>query len=277
VVATPIGNLDDISLRALKVLAEADLIAAEDTRTTSRLLDHHHLPAKLLAVHQHNEKRAADRVLGLLSQRKNVALVSDAGTPAVSDPGAILVARAHAAGFRVTPIPGANAAIAALSAAGIAETPFLFVGFLPAGTGARRKALAVLAALPYTLVFFEAPHRVIDCVEDLSTALGAERVMLIARELTKLFEELHRCRLGEAAEWLRADPNRERGEFVLVVEGAPVAKGDEKAGGDWERVLASLLAELPLAQAVKLTCGISGARRNTVYQRALELSRDTRP
>src|SRR3989442_1305893 len=231
---------------------------------TARLLGRHRMQGKLIAVHGHNEQRAADWIVGQLARGKTVALVTDAGTPAISDPGATVVKKARAAGFRVVPIPGPNAAVTALSASGISEGPFLFAGFLPAKPGPRRKALERLSMLPYTLVFYEAPHRVVECVEDMSAALGPERVLVIARELTKLFEHIHRCRLGEAAAWLRED--RERGEFVLIAEGA--AARSENAKLDWERVLTTLIAELPLAHAVKLTCKLTGAKKNAVYARA---------
>jgi 16S rRNA (cytidine1402-2'-O)-methyltransferase len=269
VVATPIGNLEDISPRALDSLAHADAIAAEDTRVTARLLERHRMQGKLIAVHGHNEQRAADWIVEQLARGKTVALVTDAGTPAISDPGATVVKKARAAGFRVVPIPGPNAAVTALSASGISEGPFLFAGFLPAKPGPRRKALERLSMLPYTLVFYEAPHRVVECVEDMSAALGPERILVIARELTKLYEQIHRCRLGEAAAWLRED--RERGEFVLIAEGA--AARSENAKLDWERVLTTLIVELPLAHAVKLTCKLTGAKKNAVYARALQLAR----
>ena len=270
-VATPIGNLEDISPRALHSLAHADAIAAEDTRVTARLLAHHRLQGNLMAVHGHNERRAADSIVEQLARGKTVALVTDAGTPAISDPGATIVKKARAAGFRVVPIPGPNAAVTALSAAGIADGPFLFAGFLPAKPGLRRKALERLGTLPYTLVFYEAPHRVVECAEDMSTELGPERVLVIARELTKVFEQIHRCVLGEAAAWLREDTHRQRGEFVLIAEG--IAARSEGTKLDWERVLTTLLAELPLAHAVKLACKLTGAKKNAVYARALQLSR----
>ncbi len=273
-VATPIGNLEDISLRALSSLAGADVIAAEDTRVTSHLLAHHGVQGKLLAVHEHNEARVAGRIIDELARGGTVALVSDAGPPAISDPGAKLVARVRDAGFRVIPIPGPNAAVAALSAAGIADGPFLFAGFLPAGPAARRKALGGYAQFPHALVFYEAPHRVVECVEDLAALLGPQRSIVIARELTKVFEQIHRCSLGEAAGWLGGDPDRQRGEFVLIVEaaGAP-----ETGGADWEPVLEVLLSELPLAQAVKLACKLTGGRKNAVYARALQLARGAGP
>ena len=271
-VATPIGNLEDISLRALDSLARADVIAAEDTRVTARLLAHHGLKAKLVAVHEHNERRAADWIVEELARGRNIALVTDAGTPAVSDPGATVVAKARAAGFKIVPVPGPNAAVTALSAAGIPDGPFLFVGFLPAKPGSRRKALEALSALPYTLVLYEAPHRVVECIQDMATTLGTERIVVIARELTKMFEQLHRCALSEAAAWLEADPDRRRGEFVLIAEGAAVR--DQGVKLEWERVLATLLAELPLAHSVRLACKLTGAKKKAVYARALELAHE---
>ncbi len=274
-VATPIGNLEDITLRALKVLGAVDVIAAEDTRNTARLLDRHSIRTRMLSLHEHNETRRAEEILRLLEEGRQVALVSDAGTPVLSDPGAILVARLRAAGHTVIPIPGPSAAMAALSVAGLSGTAFHFAGFLPERASARRTAIAALAAEEALLVFYESPHRVQACVEDLAAVLGADgaapRDIVIARELTKLFESVHRCPLAEAAAWLAADPNRVRGEFVLLVTGAPAAKAPS-SGADLDRVLKALLAELPLAQSVKLACGITGLRRGEVYARALELA-----
>lgn len=266
--ATPIGNLSDISPRAIEILSSAGIIAAEDTRVTRRLLDHYGITARLIAVHEHNEQRAAVEVLALLANGTNVALVSDAGTPGISDPGARLVALAHAAGHGVCPVPGANAAAAAVSASGFLAPHFLFYGFLPARASARREALATLVALPFSLVFYEAPHRVVDCVKDLSASMGAERRLLFARELTKLFEETHVCALGDAPAWLAANPHRSKGEFVLVVEGAATLPQDDLA---LEKTLAALLAELPLKQAVALAVKITGGNRNDLYQRALAM------
>lgn len=250
------------------MLIGADTIAAEDTRNTTHLLTHHDISGKrLLALHQHNERGAADKVLALLAQGQIVALVSDAGTPAVSDPGALLVEAVLAAGFRVVPIPGANAAVAALSAAGLAAPHFLFYGFLPPKSAARLRALQELAALPYTLVFYEAPHRILESVADMCAALGEEREIVLAREVTKLFESIHRCPLAKATEWLQGDANRQRGEFVLLVSGAAPRQGlDAEA----ERILAVLMQELPLKQAVQLAAQISGVGRNELYQRALQ-------
>jgi len=267
VVATPIGNLQDISPRAIDSLARADAIAAEDTRVTARLLEHHRLRARLIAVHEHNERESADRIVEELSRGKTIALVTDAGTPGISDPGAVVVARARAAGFKVIPVPGPNAAVTALSAAGLRDGPFLFYGFLPPKSVARRNALAELKSLPYALVFYEAPHRIVDSVEDLAAVFGPERELVIARELTKMFEEIHRCRLGDAADWLSGNSDRQRGEFVLMVESVAV----EPRGTDWEPMLVALLEEMPLARAVKLVCRLTGAKKNAVYERALEL------
>ena len=264
VVATPIGNLEDVTLRALRVLRNAPVIAAEDTRHTARLLEHHGIPRQAVALHRHNEQAMADKVIGWLAEGKSVALVSDAGTPGISDPGAIVAAKARAAGYRVTPIPGPSALAAAMSASGLDADGVLFLGFLPATGQARRKALAPHAHAPYALALYEAPHRVVECVEDLASLLG-ERRLVIARELTKVFESIHECALADAADWLRGDANRLRGEFVLIVSGAATQPPE-----DWESVLSVLLADLPLAQAVRLTCEITGAKRKPVYERALE-------
>ncbi len=270
VVATPIGNLRDISLRALDVLGSADVIAAEDTRNSGHLLTHHGIAAKrLIALHQHNERGAAEKIIALLAQGQSVALVTDAGTPAVSDPGALLVADVRAAGFRVIPIPGANAALAALSASGLPAPHFLFYGFLPNKSAARCSTLQDLIALPYTLVFYEAPHRILECVADLHSVYGGERQIVFAREITKLFESIHRCTLAEAMDWLNADPNNQRGEFVLLISGA--AAQAEGLDAEAERVLSLLLKELPLKQAVQLAVQVTGAGRNELYPRALQI------
>jgi len=273
VVATPIGNLSDITLRALEVLGAADTVAAEDTRNTRHLLQHHGISdARLLALHQHNERGAAEKVITLLQQGQNVALVTDAGTPAVSDPGAVLVETVRAAGFRVIPIPGASAAVAALSASGLCAPHFLFYGFLPNKSAARRTVLQGLIEHPYTLVFYEAPHRILECTEDLHAVFGDEREIVFAREVTKLFESIHRCKLGDAMAWLNSDPNNQRGEFVLLISGAQEQK--EGLGAETERTLATLLQELPLKQAVQLAVKITGANKNELYQRALALKEE---
>lgn len=268
VVATPIGNLRDITLRALEVLTDADVVAAEDTRNTAHLLSHHRIgPKKLIPVHQHNERGAAEKVIALLQAGLSVAFVSDAGTPAVSDPGALLVQVVRAAGLRTIPIPGANAAIAALSAAGLNEPHFLFYGFLPNRSAARRSVLQTLISHPYTLVFYEAPHRIAGCVADLCAVLGGERQVVLARELTKMFESIHSCALNDAQAWLQSDSNRQRGEFVLLVSGAVPQQGLSQQAFT---ALSLLLEELPLKQAVQLAAKITGANRNELYQRALQ-------
>ena len=269
VVATPIGNLRDITLRALDVLAAADVVAAEDTRNTAHLLTHHGISAKrLMAVHQHNERSAAEKIIALLQAGQSVAFVSDAGTPAVSDPGALLVQAVLAAGLRVIPIPGANAAVTALSASGLAGPHFLFYGFLPNKSAARRTALQALSTHPYTLVFYEAPHRILECVADLCAVLGGNRQIVLAREITKLFETIHACRLSETEAWLLSDSNQQRGEFVVLVSGAEPQPG---LPAETLNTLSLLLEELPLKQAVQLAAKISGANRSELYQNALRM------
>lgn len=272
VVATPLGNLRDITLRALDVLGAVDAVAAEDTRVTRRLMSHYGLRTPRLALHQHNEARAAAEIVRRIQAGEAIAYVTDAGTPGISDPGAVLVARVRAAGLRVVPVPGPSAVSAALSAAGVSDPHFLFYGFLPAKTSARRDALAILAPLPYRLVFFEAPQRIGQSLADMAQVLGPEREVVIARELTKVFENFHSCALADAPRWLSEDPNRSRGEFVLIVQGA--AQAPVRAEGAGEHALEVLLRELPLKQSVQLAAQISGARKNALYARALELKRD---
>ncbi|MBZ0144457.1 MAG: 16S rRNA (cytidine(1402)-2'-O)-methyltransferase [Rhodocyclaceae bacterium] len=266
VVATPLGNLGDIGARALEVLRGVDAVACEDTRQSRRLLDHFGIRAETFSLHEHNEAAASARLLRMLREGRTLALVSDAGTPAVSDPGARAVAAVRAAGFEVIPVPGPNAAIAALSASGLTDPHFLFYGFLPAKAAARRKAIAALKALPCALVFYEAPHRIEETVADLALELEPQRTLVIARELTKLFESIVCLPLTEASAWLAADENHRRGEFVLAVSAPPPAEG---LPAEAERVLDLLLGELPLKQAVKLAAEISGASKNALYDLAL--------
>lgn len=266
--ATPIGNLADLSQRALETLKCVDAVAAEDTRVTSRLLAHYGVAKRLIPVHEHNERHVVRQILNLLGSGRSVALTCDAGTPTISDPGALLVAAARDAGFTVTPVPGPNAAVAALSASGFTAPHYLFYGFLPERAAARRRALAILEPLPFTLVFYEAPHRIEACVSDLRAVLGAERRIVLARELTKIFESVHRCALGEASDWLAADPMRRKGEFVLIVEGATGAPVAQDTG---RRTLEALLAELPLRRAVDLAARISGGGKKELYKLALTL------
>jgi len=270
VVATPIGNLQDITLRALEVLKTVDVIAAEDTRHTSHLLSHFAIQKKLIAVHEHNEQKSAQILLERLRAGKSIALVTDAGTPGISDPGAIVVDVLREAGVKVVPVPGASAVIAALSASGITANGYVFYGFLPASGSQRRKTLEALKGYFSTVVFYEAPHRIIECVEDLAKVLGGERRITIARELTKTFETFHRCALQDAKGWLESDPNQQRGEFVLLVEAAAVVE-EADISEDAERILRLLLADLPLKQAVKLATEITGLKKNILYEFALKL------
>ena len=271
VVATPIGNLRDISLRALDVLGSVDVIAAEDTRNTANLLAHHGISGpRLLSLHQHNERKAAERIIGLMSQGQSVALVTDAGTPAISDPGMLLVQSVRESGYKAIPVPGANAAMAALSVSGLDSTHFLFYGFLPNKSTARRRELQAIIELPYTLVFYEAPHRIVECVEDLQSTFGGQRQIIFAREITKYFESIHICLLGDALGWLNTDLNNQRGEFVLLISGAPHKK--EELSAETRRILTILLQELPLKKAVQLAVQITGDSRNKLYQQALKIS-----
>ena len=272
VVATPLGNLRDITLRALDVLAAVDAVAAEDTRRTQQLLSHYTIRARLIPVHEHNERVAAGKIVELLADGSSVAYVTDAGTPAISDPGAVLVTRVRDAGLRVIPIPGPSALTAALSVAGLSAPQFLFYGFLPSKAGARRTALSSLSAFPHTLVFFEAPHRLHQTLEDMARVFGPDRVIMLAREITKVFESFHHCRLAEARIWLSEDANRVRGEFVLIVGGNVAALAEPSAA---QRTLEILLRELPLKQAVHLAAAITGTKKNVLYERALEVKRGT--
>ena len=270
VVATPIGNLSDMTLRALETLKAVDAIAAEDTRHTSGLLSHFGISKKLLAVHEHNERQSAEKLLLQLKAGENIALVTDAGTPGISDPGAVVVDFVRKAGVKVVPIPGVSAVIAALSASGIVQNGFLFHGFLPASGAARRKALDILKTQTVTLVFYEAPHRIIESIVDMANVLGSDRRITIAREITKTFETIYCCTLSDAEAWLKADANQQRGEFVLLVEATPI----KDAGGISEeavRVLKLLLVDLPLKQAVKLAAEITNEKKNILYDFALQL------
>ena len=274
VVATPIGNLADLTLRAIHVLALVDAIACEDTRHSAPLLRQLGIDKPLIALHEHNERDAAHAVLGRLARGERVAYISDAGTPAVSDPGAALVAAAQAGGYRTIPIPGASSAVAALSVAGdVAGAAFTFVGFLPARGGDRSKALKALAANRTTQVLFEAPHRIADLARSLSDLCG-DRPVTACRELTKQFETVATMPATGLPGWLAADAHRSRGEFVLVLHGGP----EPEAAGALEAhdsTLQTLLAALPLKQAVALAAELTGAPRNGLYERALALKRST--
>jgi 16S rRNA (cytidine1402-2'-O)-methyltransferase len=268
VVATPIGNLRDLSFRALDILSQADLVAAEDTRVTAVLLAHYGVRAPMLSLNEHNERQRSDAVLARLAAGERVALVSDAGTPGISDPGALLVRAVLDAGFDVVPIPGPSAVATALSACGLALSRWMFCGFLPATASARNAALDTLADIPCALVFYEAPHRVRATLAAMAERLGGDRELVIARELTKHFETIARMPLAAATGWITADDDRTRGEFVLIVD-APLPA--QHTADEHDALLSLLLAELPLARAVKLAVAITGASRNALYARALTL------
>ena len=272
VVATPIGNLRDVTLRALDILRTADIVAAEDTRVTARLLARYGIAARPRALHRHNEARETAALVAALADGRSVALVSDAGTPGVSDPGARLARAARDAGHRVVPIPGASALAAAVSAAGLVAERFAFIGFLPSQAKARRECLATIGAWPVALVFYEAPHRIAATIAELAVALDARRPLTIAREITKTFESIVTMPLGEATAWLAADANRTRGEFVLIVD-APLPSDVESASPEAVRVLARLLEELPPARAARVAADLTGVGRDQLYARALELGR----
>ena len=269
VVATPIGNTGDITLRALNVLSLVDAVACEDTRNTGHLLTRYGLRKPLIAAHQHNEREVADRLIERLQSGQRIALVSDAGTPAISDPGARIVDAVRTAGLRVIPLPGPSAAIAALCASGLLDAHFYFGGFLPAKPAQRDSMLASLRGMTAALVFYEAPHRIVDTVSALQAGLEPTRQIVFARELTKLFEEIHRCQLPDALTWLAADGHREKGEFVVIVEGAPVATNHDQIEAD--RILTILMAQCSLKQAAAMAAQITGQKKNALYERALEL------
>ncbi|MBL4610632.1 MAG: 16S rRNA (cytidine(1402)-2'-O)-methyltransferase [Pseudomonas sp.] len=269
IVATPIGNLQDMTPRALEVLSRVGLIAAEDTRHSGRLLQHFGIATPTTACHDHNERDKSARLVERMLAGEDMALISDAGTPLISDPGYHLVRAAREAGVRVCPIPGPCALVAALSAAGLPSDRFAFEGFLPAKASGRRQRLQALAAEPRTWMLYEAPHRLLECLEDMRDILGPDRQVVLARELTKTFETIRGAPVGELVEWVRSDSDQQRGECVLVVEAMPAR--DEEAGLDpeAERVLDVLLEELPVKQAAALAAKITGQKKNRLYQLAL--------
>lgn len=269
VVATPIGNLADMSPRAIEILEQVDLIAAEDTRHSQHLLAHFSIRTPMIPYHDHNEAQQTPLLIEKLRHGASIALISDAGTPLLSDPGYRLVNAVHEAGLRVSPVPGPCAAVAALSAAGLATDRFLFAGFAPARVAARKQFFESLARETATLVFYESSHRIADSLRDMRDVLGGQRLALLAREISKTFETLHRAELSVLCDWVEADSNQQKGEFVLVVAGA-----EKTAGGvamDVATVLTLLLDELPLKQASALAARITGEKKNRVYRMALEM------
>jgi 16S rRNA (cytidine1402-2'-O)-methyltransferase len=269
VVATPIGNLADASPRSIDTLKSVEVIACEDTRTTRTLLSRYGVATRTVALHEHNERRAAGALIEALRAGKSIALVSDAGTPALSDPGAWLVAEAHRAGIRVSPIPGPSAAAAAVSVSGFPSASFLFAGFLPATRGARRKALEALD-VPWPVVLYEAPHRIVQTLEDLRQRFGDAKEIVVARELSKKFEEVARLSLGEAQAWLAAHAQRGQGEFVIVLEPGSEQKASTL---DPEAVLQVLLETVAPSEAARLAARITGAPKNTLYRKAIDRSK----
>ena len=269
VVATPIGNLEDISQRAIAVLGKVSLIAAEDTRHSRKLLTHYGISTRMRALHEHNERDMSARLLRELEDGHDIALISDAGTPLISDPGFVLVRLLRQAGIRVVPVPGPSALIAALSVAGLPTDHFRFEGFLPAKAAARRERLGALRSASSTLVFYESSHRILDSLADMAACLGGERNATLARELTKTFETVHDGTLAELHDWVQADSNQQKGEFVIVVQGA-VADQDALDDAAWH-TLEVLLAELPLKQAAALASKITGVSKNRLYQYGLNL------
>ena len=269
VVATPIGNIADVSLRALKVLSLVDAIACEDTRNTGLLMSRLGLSTPLFSAHQHNERESAEKIIARLRKGERIALVSDAGTPAISDPGARIVDAVIDAGLRVIPIAGACAGIAALSTSGLMTDEFHFIGFLPSKTSQRAQLLSTLTTTRATLVFYEAPHRILETAQALASALNGARRVVVAREISKLFEQIHRCQLSELHHWLAQAPEHQKGEFVLLVEAAAVS--DEPDLSEATRVLTILLEGNSVSQAAALAARITGLKKNTLYDLALKM------
>jgi len=268
VVATPLGNLADISARALQILSSVDLIAAEDTRHTKILLKHHAITSKMTSLHGHNEEGKAPSIVDDCLAGKSVALVSDAGTPLISDPGHLLIKQAIAAGVQVVPIPGASAVIAALSVSGLNTDRFLFEGFLPVRNSRRKKRLQELAQQPVTVVFYEAKHRLLVFLQELIDVFGAERQAVIARELTKQFEQVQRGSIAELRAYFVANTEYLRGEFVVLVEAGEETAADTLEQDNWLRCL---LAELPVSKAAAVVAKVTGGKKQLLYKRALEL------
>lgn len=271
IVATPIGNLSDLSPRAIETLQSVQLIAAEDTRHSSRLLQHFDVQTPMWAVHDHNERIQADRILQRLAAGENIALISDAGTPLISDPGFHVVRTVRQAGYQVVPVPGCCALVAALSVSGLPTDRFLFEGFSPAKGAAKRAFIEALGARDCTTVFYESPHRIMETLETMQSVLGSDRYVVLARELTKTFETVHGDQLGALCEWVKNDTNQQKGEFVVLVE--PQLQIQEKGvlSEEAENILQTLLTELSVKQAVSLAVKLTGAKKKVVYQRALDL------
>jgi 16S rRNA (cytidine1402-2'-O)-methyltransferase len=270
VVATPIGNLADMTQRAVEVLKSVDRIAAEDTRRTGRLLQHYAIQTPMLALHEHNERELAPELVRQIQEGQILALVSDAGTPLISDPGYRLVRLAREAGVPIVPVPGPSALITALSVSGLPTDHFVFEGFLPTKQLARKARLEALRSEPRTLIFYEASHRILDCLKDMLVAFGVERHAVLARELTKQFETIRDGTLQALLRWVSDDPNQQKGEFVILVEGEQAAEA-HAVDAEAERVLNVLLEELPIKTAAKLAARITGVNKRALYERALQI------
>ena len=270
IVATPIGNLQDITQRALDTFAQVDLIAAEDTRHSGLLLSHYGIKKPFFALHDHNEQEKAHILVEKLKQGSNIALISDAGTPLISDPGFHLVRQCREAGIRVVPLPGACAAITALCASGIASDRFCFEGFLPAKSKARKDKLENIAEEDRTLIFYESTHRILDTLEDMQSVLGEERYIVLAREITKTWETITGNTIKNLREWLLEDPNRTKGEMVLIVEGKPKSDNNDEISPQAVKALELIAEELPLKKAAAIVAELYGYKKNALYQFGLE-------
>lgn len=270
VVSTPIGNLDDLTPRAVETLKKVDLIAAEDTRHSGRLMQHFAISTPMMAVHDHNERQRAQILVEKLSQGQSIALISDAGTPLISDPGYHLVSAVREAGYKVVPVVGACALIVALSVSGLATDRFSFYGFLPSKSSGRTQKLQQLAKVTHTQVFYESPHRIVAMVSDIVLIMGSHRQLVLARELTKTFETIYGGPAADVQAWLLADHNQQKGEFVVLIEGAEEEQLHD-IGPEEERMLTLLLAELPIKKAAAITASITGRKKKALYDRALEL------
>lgn len=272
IVATPIGNLGDMTTRAIETLKQVDLIACEDTRTSAKLLNYFNITTPTVAYHEHNADSQTQKLIEKLLSGQSVALISDAGTPLISDPGFRLVKAAHQHGISVSPIVGACAMVGALSAAGLASDKFSFMGFLPAKTHGRQKALALWQNRPETLIFYEAPHRIIECLEDMAGVFGSDRVATLCRELTKTFETIKQATLGELLEFVKNDANQQKGEIVLVVSGVQTSQNDDE---DYDAWLLRIAQELPPKKAASIVADVLGLKKGQVYDRLLTLQQST--
>ena len=270
IVATPIGNMGDITERAQQTLRDVDVIAVEDTRRSGQLLRHFEISTPMIAVHEHNERQICDSLLSRIEKGENIALISDAGTPLLSDPGYFLVKQARERELSVVPIPGVSAVITALSVAGLPTDRFIFEGFLPAKSTARQQKLEKLKEDMRTVIFYEAPHRIVEMLKDCQTVFGGERKVVIARELTKTFETVYGDTLEKLIPWVEADENQKKGEFVVLLHGA-VAREETGVDAESERILLILLKDLPVKQAAALAASITGLKKNALYQFALKL------